>query len=129
MEAEARHEEPPVLSDNQSASRFEIRVGGELAGFIQYHRRGGQLINLIHTEVGDKFQGAGIAGRIARFALDTARREHLDVLPTCPYVRAWIKRHPDYLDLVPEDRRAETGLDESGLDGSGLDGSEGESRA
>lgn len=109
MEADARHEESPVLSDNQAESRFEIRVGGELAGLIQYRRRGGQLIELIHTEVGDTFQGAGIAGQIARFALDTARREHLGVLPACPYVRGWIKRHPDYLDLVPEDDRAGEG--------------------
>lgn len=119
MEPEASEEDSPVLTDNPSESRFEIRVGRELAGFIQYHRRGGQLINLVHTEVGDKFQGAGIAGQVARFALDTARREHLEVLPSCPYVRSWIKRHPDYLDLVPEDRRAEFGLG----------GGEGESRA
>lgn len=101
---------PEQLTDNPDESRFEIRVGGELAGVIQYHRRGDQLINLIHTEVSDEFQGAGLAGKLARFALDTARREHLDVLPTCQYVRSWITRHPDYADLVPADRRAEFGI-------------------
>ena len=110
MEAADTPAEEPVLTDNQAASKFEIRVGGEVAGYIQYHRRGSELINLVHTEVSGKFQGAGIAGKLARFALDTAREEHLDVLPSCPYIRGWIGKHPGYLDLVPEDRRAEFGL-------------------
>ena len=110
MEPEDRPADAPQLTDNQAESRFEIRVGGKLAGIIQYHRRGSQQINLIHTQVDDEFLGAGLAGQLARFALDTAREQHLDVLPTCPYVRAWIGKHPDYLDLVPEDRRAEFGL-------------------
>jgi uncharacterized protein len=101
--------ETPVLSDNPAESRFEIRVGGELAGFVLYRRRG-DLINLVHTEVGERFQGAGVAGQLARFSLDTARAENLGVLPSCPYIRSWIQRHPDYADLVPADRRAEFGL-------------------
>lgn len=103
-----------ALTDNQGESRFEIRVGGEVAGFIQYRRHGGRLIDLVHTEVGDKFQGAGIAGKLARFALDTAREDHLDVLPSCPYIRGWIGKHPGYTDLVPEDRRAGFGLPADG---------------
>ena len=99
-----------VLSDNQAESKFEIRVGGELAGFVRYHRRGHQSVNLIHTEVDDRFQGQGLAGKLAQFALDTAREEDISVLPSCPYIRGWIKRHPEYLGLVPEDRRAEFGL-------------------
>ncbi|MBO0805512.1 MAG: N-acetyltransferase [Nocardiopsaceae bacterium] len=102
--------EAPALSDNQAESKFEVRVGGELAGFIDYHRRGSQLINLIHTEVGETFQGMGLAGKLARFALDAARREHLEVLPSCEYIRGWIGKHPEYLDLVPEKRRADFGL-------------------
>jgi hypothetical protein len=100
----------PVLRDNRAESRFEIRIGGELAGFVQYHRRGSEQINLIHTEVGDKFQGAGIAGQLARFSLDVAREEKLAVLPSCPYIRSWIQRHPGYADLVPAGRRADFGL-------------------
>lgn len=114
MEHAGTEESPaqaPVLSDNRAESRFEIRVGAELAGFVSYHR-GNELINLIHTEVGDKFQGAGLAGQLARYSLDAAREEKLAVLPSCPYIGRWIQRHPDYTDLVPEDRRAEFGLGE-----------------
>lgn len=89
----------PVLSDNEAKSRFEIHVGGELAGVVVYDRRG-QLIELIHTEVGERFQGAGLAGQLARYSLDTARARGLRVLPSCPYIRQWIQRHPDYQDLV-----------------------------
>lgn len=99
----------PVVTDNPAESRFEIHVGDELAGFVQYHLYG-QVIRLIHTEVDDKFQGMGLAGKLARFALDSARARGLQVLPFCPYVRSWIAKHPDYTDLVPEGKRAEFGL-------------------
>jgi predicted GNAT family acetyltransferase len=100
---------PLAVTDNEAESRFEIHVGDELAGFVRYHRRG-ELINLIHTEVDPKFQGAGLAARLARASLDSARERHLDVLPSCPYITSWIRRHQDYLDLVPEVRRPEFGL-------------------
>jgi len=98
-----------VVTDNPAASRYEVHVGGALAGFVVYHLRG-QQINLIHTEVDPEFQGAGLADRLARYSLDDARRRHLAVLPSCPYIRPWIKKHPEYIDLVPEDRRAALGL-------------------
>jgi hypothetical protein len=99
----------PVSTENEDASRFEIHFGDELAGFVRYQRHG-QLLELIHTQVSEQFQGLGFAGQLARFSLDTARARGLDVLPTCPYIRKWIERHPDYLDLVPPGRRAQLGL-------------------
>ena len=82
---------------------------GELAGFLTYHRRG-QAMSLNHTEVEAAFQGAGLATKLARFSLDDARQRGLWILPFCPYVNSWIKKHSEYTDLVPEDRRAEFGL-------------------
>jgi uncharacterized protein len=99
----------PVVADNPATSRYEVRVGGELAGFVEYRLRD-PVISLIHTEVDPRFQGAGLAGRLARFSLDDARNRQLAVLPFCPYVLSWIKKHPEYTDLVPEDSRAEFGL-------------------
>jgi uncharacterized protein len=98
-----------AVTDDPAQSRYELRVGDDLAGFISYHRRD-QAISLIHTEVEPAFQGDGLATRLARFALDDARERGLAVLPFCPYVNSWIKKHPDYTDLVPADRRAEFGL-------------------
>jgi uncharacterized protein len=100
---------PPVVTDDPERSRYELRVAGELAGFLTYKRRGEQ-ISLIHTEVEPAFQGMGLATHLARFSLDDARSHGVSVLPFCPYVNSWIRKHQGYEDLVPEDRRAEFGL-------------------
>jgi hypothetical protein len=102
----------PAITDNEAESRFEIHVGGERAGLVQYHipSHHPTVISFLHTEVDDRFQGMGLAGKLARAVLDNARERGLQVLPYCPYIKAWIAKHPDYADLVPEDRRAEFGL-------------------
>lgn len=102
-------QEPAVVTDNEAESRFEIRVGGELAGFIEYILDE-SLIALVHTEVNQRFQGGGLAGQLARASLDSARDRGLAVLPTCPFIRSWIRKHPEYKDLVPEERRSTFGL-------------------
>ena len=94
-----------VISDAPERKRFELTVDGELAGFLIYRAREG-LVALIHTEVAERFEGHGVGGRLARFALDQARAEGLAVLPFCPFVNDWMKRHPEYVDLVPPAYRA-----------------------
>ena len=97
----------PVVTDNTAKSRYEVHVGDALAGSVSYRLRvGGEVINLIHTEIDPKFQGAGLAGQLAEAALDDIRARRLTVLPTCPYIRSWIGRHPDYEDLVASDGTA-----------------------
>jgi hypothetical protein len=99
----------PAAADNPAASRYELHVNGELAGFATYHLRGAS-ISITHTEIEPAFQGEHLATHLARFALDDARERGLAVLPYCPYTSAWIRKHPEYADLVPADRRAEFGL-------------------
>jgi predicted GNAT family acetyltransferase len=99
----------PVVTDNAAESRFEVHVDGQRAGLIKYQRNGDEL-SILHTEVDEKFQGMGLAGILARAALDQARARGESVLPYCPYVRSWIGKHPDYVDLVPADRRPAFGL-------------------
>jgi predicted GNAT family acetyltransferase len=69
-----------VVSDAPERERFEVTVDGELAGFLVYRAKTG-LLALIHTEVEDRFEGHGLGGRLARFALDQAREQSLAVLP------------------------------------------------
>lgn len=83
---------------NEARRRFEIDLGDGLA-FLRYAEEPG-VVRLIHTEVPEQFGGRGIAGKLAAFALDEARSRGLHVIPTCPYVRAYIERHPEYADLV-----------------------------
>ena len=103
-------EEPQVVvTDATGRDRFIATIDGEQAGFIVYRLRPG-LIALIHTEVEERFEGHGVGGKLARFALDQARAEGLQVLPFCPFVNGWMKRHPEYIDLVPDSYRANFGL-------------------
>lgn len=101
----------PVVADNPAASRYELHVGSELAGIVTYQlRKHDTVISLLHTEIEPAFQGAHLATHLARYSLDDARGRGLAVLPFCPYIASWIKKHPEYADLVPADRRAEFGL-------------------
>jgi predicted GNAT family acetyltransferase len=101
----------PVVTDNPSASRYELHVDVELAGFIGYQLdSSAAVISLVHTEIEPAFEGAHLATHLARYSLDDARKRGLAVLPFCPYINSWIKKHPEYTDLVPEDRRGDFGL-------------------
>jgi predicted GNAT family acetyltransferase len=90
--------------DNPVAGRFDIVVDGEPAGLIAY-RRAGSRLELTHTEIDSKFEGHGVGSTAVRAALDTARADGLAVLPYCPFVRRYIQRHREYVDLVPADQR------------------------
>lgn len=105
-----RAAEAVAVRDVPAEQRFEIRVDGELAGFAEYRRAPGDVRAFPHTQVGPAYQGRGLAQRLVRDALDQTRGAQLSVLPYCPVVRGFIARHPDYLDLVAPDRRAEFDL-------------------
>jgi uncharacterized protein len=89
-----------VVTDNPDEQRFEARIGDQLAGIAAYIRTD-ELIVFTHTEVDPGFEGQGVGSTLVRFALDAVRTDGARrVLPQCPFVKAWILRHPDYRDLV-----------------------------
>ncbi|MBN9500389.1 MAG: N-acetyltransferase [Armatimonadetes bacterium] len=88
----------PTPWDNKEASRFELDYEDK-PSIIDY-KRGKRTIALIHTEVPEEFRGHNFANILAKFALDTARAEDLKVLPYCPFIKVYLKRHPEYADLV-----------------------------
>lgn len=92
-----------------TGSQFEILVDGAVAGFTQYTDAGATR-TFPHTVVDPAFQGQGLAGELIRTALDRSREAGREVLPQCPAVAGFIKKNPDYLDLVPADRRSAYGL-------------------
>lgn len=97
----------PAVTDNPARSRFEISVDGEPAGFADYERRTDKVLALVHTEIDERFGGRGLGGKLIEGALAQARAEGLSVVPYCPFARMHIERHPEHLELVPADRRAE----------------------
>jgi len=97
------------VRDDPTRHRYELTEDGTVVGFVSYRIDGG-VIDLVHTEVDPEHGGRGLAGLLVAAALDDARRRGLSVLPHCPYVRRYIDEHAaEYLDLVPDDRRAEFG--------------------
>jgi predicted GNAT family acetyltransferase len=84
--------------NNVAGGRFEIDEGSQLAS-LRYSERNRKLY-LIHTEVPEALQGRSYASTLARTALEYAKREHLRVVPVCPFVRAYLRRHPEYASLV-----------------------------
>ena len=86
------------VENNAAAGRFEAVVDGQLAQ-AQY-RRVGERILFTHTEVPEQLEGRGIAAQLARSGLDFARAEGLTVVPLCPFIASYIKRHPEYQDLL-----------------------------
>jgi hypothetical protein len=102
--AAAFNEASDEVSNNESASRFELRTGGRMA-FLDY-RRGAGEIALSHAEVPSEIEGQGFGGKVVRAALEYAREHSLRVVPSCPFVAWYIREHPEYADLVRADCRA-----------------------
>ena len=101
----------PTVADVSDRRRFEIAVDGAVLGFAEYRRRPG-VITFLHTEIDPAHEGEGLGTLLVKAALDTARAEGLAVLPYCPFVRGFIDRHREYLNLVPVERRAKFTLDD-----------------
>lgn len=95
-----------LVRDATERSRFEITVDGALAGFSEYHTRPGRVV-ITHTEIGDEYQGQGLAGKLVRAALEQIRRRGEQITPLCPYVAGYIRKHPEYLALVDERHRTQ----------------------
>ena len=86
------------LRDAPERNRYEAVRGGEVVGFAAYQKTD-ELIVFTHTEVDPSLEGHGVGGTLVREALDHVRGLGLRVLPICPFVQAWMVRHPEYADL------------------------------
>jgi uncharacterized protein len=91
--------EDAVVIDVPEASRYELRLGDRVVGFLEYRRRDGRLV-LLHTEIDEECEGRGFGSRLAAEALEDARRQGLEVTPLCPFVARYIELHPEHHDLV-----------------------------
>lgn len=96
------------VTNNTAASRFEVSLDGETA-FADYRLKPGRIV-LPHTVVPPAFEGRGVASALARFAFAYARENGLKVVPTCPFMAAWVKKHPDQHDIVDDSCKAELGI-------------------
>ena len=90
---------PDEVEYDAEAQRFNLAVAGQVA-FIDARSRRAGGVSFLHTEVPEELEGRGVGSALVRGSLDHARREAWTVLPFCPFVHAYIRRHPEYVDLV-----------------------------
>jgi predicted GNAT family acetyltransferase len=86
------------VRDNRTEQRFELAAEGGVA--VAYYMRTPDTITFTHTEVPPAMKGGGVGSRLIKAALDRVRAEGLKAVPQCPFVAAYIRKHPEYADLV-----------------------------
>ncbi len=87
-----------AIVDRPEAGRYEAHADAELAGFVDYRWMGSRRV-LLHTEVLPGFAGRGVGSALARHVLDEALMSHTRVTVSCPFIRAYIERHPQYASV------------------------------
>jgi predicted GNAT family acetyltransferase len=78
--------------------RYEIVVDGQTAGLTAYRDRDGQRV-FYHTEINDAFAGRGLASLLVQQALTDARDSGKRIVPVCPYVAKFLKKHDEFADM------------------------------
>ncbi|WP_085808765.1 GNAT family N-acetyltransferase [Sphingomonas sp. TZW2008] len=87
-----------TVRDNRAEQEFELDLDGHRA-VAAYQREGGRIV-FTHTVVPPAIEGRGVGSKLIRAALDSARDQGLKVVPQCPFVAAFIRKHPAYRDLL-----------------------------
>jgi hypothetical protein len=87
-----------TVIDNTTAHRLEIADGGAIA-FLAYRMKG-DAVEYLHSETPPELQGRGYASALAKFGLERDKAAGRKVIPTCPFVKTYIDRHPEYASLV-----------------------------
>ncbi len=104
----AEHDDAPVPDADQAevavrrdddAGRYRLLVDGTEAGFSEFHESGRRTV-VTHTVVDDAYEGRGFGSALARGVLDDIRDRGRRVVPVCPFVAAYVRRHPEYADVV-----------------------------
>jgi predicted GNAT family acetyltransferase len=98
-----------AVTDNPSASRFEITVDDELAGYLDYREDRGEYA-IPHTRVFPQFRHQGVGAALVVSSLEAIRDRRGTVLPYCPFVPKVIRDHPELAELVPESERESFGV-------------------
>jgi len=109
---------PVTVERNEAKHRFEARVSDEVASLVYRDRTNGALV-LVHTEVPEALRGHGLADQLAKAALEYARTSGRRVVVVCPFVKAFLDRHPEYRDVlldVPPSPAAPDIVDEAELE-------------
>jgi predicted GNAT family acetyltransferase len=86
------------VNDNKAQQRFELNVEGHIAA--AYYEIAGGVLTFTHTEVPKELEGKGIASKLVKGALEQVRAKGFKVIAQCPFVSAYLGKHPEYADLL-----------------------------
>ena len=89
------------LRVDDKANRLELAIEGAMA-FIEYKLHDKRLF-LVHTEVPAEHEGKGVGGAIVKKALQYAKDNDYKIIPICPFVQSYLKRHEEWSDIVAPD--------------------------
>jgi len=89
----------PVVQRNDDRNRYEILVDGKRAGLTAYRDHGDQRV-FFHTEIDDAYAGQGLAGQLVQHALTDVRALGKRIVPVCPYVAKFLKKHDEFADIT-----------------------------
>jgi uncharacterized protein len=95
-----------TVADNPSLTRFELLDEDRVVGRVDYRPAGGSLI-IAHTEIEEGHEGQGLGSVLVSTMLDEIRAGGKTVIPLCPFTAAFIRRHPEYADLVDPSLRGQ----------------------
>jgi hypothetical protein len=95
---------PPAIIDNPAHQRFEIDLGDGEYAFAAYNLLPG-AIRFYHTVVPESHGGQGLGTLLIKAGLAAARERGLNVIPICPFFRAYLKKHPEEQDIVDPEHR------------------------
>jgi hypothetical protein len=85
--------------DDPELHRYLAEIDGRVVGMAVYQLRAGRHI-FVHTEINSEYEGQGVGSALARFALDDVKAQGGTVVPLCPFIASWVKRHPEYQTMI-----------------------------
>ena len=101
--------EPIIVDNNTDKQQYEAKLNGKVVAFAEY-RPIGQSVMFTHTEVNEDLEGKGVAGQLIRFALEDTKAQGLTAIPMCPFVKIFIQRHKEFIDVVHPSHRSVFGM-------------------
>ena len=89
-----------AVRDNKQERRFEMTLGEGKTAFIQYAEAGEGVVELVHTEVPEEFEGKGVGSRLVKGTFEILQEAKLRMVPSCRFVAVYLQRHPEYQSLA-----------------------------
>lgn len=100
MSSEGSQADAIAIEHVPERQRYELRDGNRVIGQLEYAEPDAEHVDVLHTEVDEAYGGQGLAGRLTEHAVTDIRDRGRRVIPHCPYVASWLRRHSDFDSIV-----------------------------